>query len=114
MLFAERNKVTDLHTLKECVVARQRSGTEGVAGIDSLGGFSRQFLVIPDVQRLAALRLTIDDLARALERSNTSIGAGTVDRNGAGMLVRSDARVSTAEELARSVVATRVGIPVLL
>ncbi|KQS01809.1 cation transporter [Sphingomonas sp. Leaf357] len=113
-LVSERDKATYLHTVQEWIVAPQLRGTDGVAGVDSLGGFDRQFLVVPDLQRLAALRLTIDDLARALERSNTSIGAGTVDRNGAGLFVRSDARVRTADELARNVVATREGVPILL
>ncbi|MGU3316179.1 efflux RND transporter permease subunit [Sphingomonas sp. M6A6_1c] len=113
-LVAERDKATYLHTVQEWIVAPQLRGTDGVAGVDSLGGYDKQFLVVPDLQRLAALRLTIDDLARALERSNTSIGAGTVDRNGSGLFVRSDARVRTADELARNVVATREGVPILL
>ena len=69
---------------------------------------------MPDLQRLAALRLTIQDLATALERSNSSIGAGIVDSNGAGLFVRSDARVRTANELARTVVATRENVPITL
>ena len=85
-----------------------------MAGIDSLGGYERQYLVIPDVQRLAALNITIQDLATTLERSNTSIGAGTVDYNGAGLFVRSDARVGSSDELARTVIATRDGVPILL
>jgi heavy metal efflux system protein len=113
-LVSERDKATFLHTVQEWIVAPQLRGTEGVAGVDSLGGFDREYLVIPDLQRLASMRLTVQDLATALERSNTSIGAGTVDRNGEGLFVRSDARVRTADELSRTVVATREGVPVLL
>ncbi len=113
-LVGEADKATYLHTVQEWIVAPQLRGTSGVAGVDSLGGYDRQYLVIPDLQRLAALRLTIQDLATALERSNTSIGAGTVDRNGEGLFVRSDARVRNADELARIVIATRDGVPVLL
>jgi cobalt-zinc-cadmium resistance protein CzcA len=113
-LVSEADKATYLHTVQEWIVAPQLRGTEGVAGVDSLGGYDRQYLVSPDMQRLAAMHLTIQDLATALERSNTSIGAGTVDVNGAGLFVRSDARVRTADELARTVIATRGGVPVLL
>ncbi|MDB5674057.1 MAG: cation transporter [Sphingomonas bacterium] len=113
-LVAEADKATYLHTVQEWIVAPQLRGTPGVAGIDSLGGYDRQYLVVPDMQRLVALRLTITDLATALERNNTSIGAGTVDRNGQGLFVRSDARVRTAAELARTIVATREGVPVTL
>jgi cobalt-zinc-cadmium resistance protein CzcA len=113
-LVSEADKATYLHTVQEWIVSPQLRGTEGVAGVDSLGGYDREYLVIPDVQRLAAMRLTINDLATALERSNTSVGAGTVNLNGAGLFVRSDARVRTADELARTVIASREGVPVQL
>ena len=113
-LVSEADKATYLHTVQEWIVAPQLRGTAGVAGVDSLGGYDREYLVMPDVQRLAAMKLTISDLATALERSNTSVGAGTVDLNGSGLFVRSDARVRTADELARTVVASREGVPVML
>jgi cobalt-zinc-cadmium resistance protein CzcA len=65
--------------------------TKGLAGIDSIGGYVKQFQVIPDVQRLAAMGLTLTDLGTALERNNTSVGGGFVNRNGEGLAVRSDA-----------------------
>ena len=113
-LVTEADKATYLHTVQEWIVSPQLRGTAGVAGVDSLGGYDREYLVVPDVQRLAAMHLTINDLATALERSNTSVGAGTVDLNGAGLFVRSDARVRTANELARTVVASREGVPIQL
>jgi cobalt-zinc-cadmium resistance protein CzcA len=113
-LITEADKATYLRTVQQWIVAPQLRGTPGVAGVDSLGGYERQYLVIPDVQRLADLNIPIQDLGTTLERSNTSVGAGTVDYNGAGLFVRSDARVHNAVELARTVIATRDGVPILL
>lgn len=113
-LVTEADKATYLRTVQQWIVAPQLRGTAGVAGVDSLGGYERQYLVVPDVQRLAALNISIQELATTLERSNTSIGAGTVDYNGAGLFVRSDARVGNSDELARTVIATRDGVPILL
>jgi cobalt-zinc-cadmium resistance protein CzcA len=113
-LVTEPDKATYLRTVQQWIVAPQLRGTPGVAGVDSLGGYERQYLVIPDLQRLAALNITLQDLATTLERSNTSIGAGTVDYNGAGLFVRSDARVDSSDELARTVIAARDGVPILL
>lgn len=113
-LVGEADKATYLRTVQDWIVAPQLRGAPGVAGVDSLGGYERQYLVVPDLQRLAALRLTIQDLATALERNNTSIGAGVVNRNGEGLFVRSDARVRTGKELARTVVATRDSVPITL
>ncbi len=113
-LVSAADKATYLHTVQEWIVAPQLRGTPGVAGVDSLGGYDRQYLVVPDMPRLAALRLTINDLTTALERSNSSVGAGTVNLNGAGLFVRSDARVRTAAELSRVIVASREGVPIQL
>ena len=113
-LATEIEKATYLHTVQEWIVAPQLRGAPGLAGIDSLGGYDKQYLVAPDVQRLAALGLTLEQLATALERNNAGIGAGVVDRNGEGLAVRADARVRTADELARTVIASRDGVPIML
>jgi len=113
-LVTEADKATYLHTVQEWIVAPQLRGTAGVAGVDSLGGYDKEYVVVPDLQRLAAMHLTIQDLATSLERSNSSIGAGTINRNGEGLFVRSDAQVRTGDELARTVVASRDGVPVLV
>ena len=113
-LVSEADKATYLRTVQDWIVTPQLKSTEGLAGVDSLGGYTKEYLVVPDVQRMAAMRLTLQDLTTALERNNTSAGAGVVNRNGEGLAVRSDGRVRNADELARTVVATREGVPILL
>lgn len=113
-LVSEADKATYLRTVQDWIVTPQLKGTAGLAGVDSLGGYTKEYLVIPDVQRMAAMRLSMQDLATALERNNTSAGAGIVNRNGEGLSVRADGRIRNADELARTVVATREGVPIIL
>ncbi|WP_137898047.1 CusA/CzcA family heavy metal efflux RND transporter [Sphingomonas sp. 2SG] len=113
-LVSEADKATYLRTVQDWIVTPQLKSTAGLAGVDSLGGYTKEYLVVPDVQRMAAMRLTLQDLTTALERNNTSAGAGVVNRNGEGLAVRSDGRVRNADELARTVVATRESVPILL
>jgi cobalt-zinc-cadmium resistance protein CzcA len=113
-LVSEADKATYLRTVQDWIVTPQLKSTAGLAGVDSLGGYTKEYLVVPDVQRMAAMRLTLQDLSTALDRNNTSAGAGVVNRNGEGLAVRSDGRVRNADELARTVVATREGVPILL
>ncbi|NML04336.1 CusA/CzcA family heavy metal efflux RND transporter [Sphingomonas sp. G-3-2-10] len=108
------DKATYLHTVQDWIVAPQVKSVDGVAGIDSLGGFEKEYLIVPDAQRLAALRLSLSDLATALERNNVATGGGTVNRNGEGLAVRADARVRSLAELRGTVIATREGTPVTL
>ena len=113
-LTSQADQATYLRTVQDWIVTPLLKNTDGLAGIDTIGGYVKQYQVVPDVQRLAALRLSLDDLATALEQNNTGVGAGVVDRNGEGLAVRSDARIADASELARTVVATREGVPILL
>ncbi len=113
-LFEAAAKATYLRTVQDWIVTPQLKGSAGLAGADSLGGYTKQYLVVPDIQRMAAMKITLQDLATALERNNTSAGAGVVNRNGEGLAVRVDGRVRNADELARTVIATREGVPILL
>jgi cobalt-zinc-cadmium resistance protein CzcA len=113
-LVSAADKATYLRTVQDWIVAPKLKGTAGLAGIDSLGGYTKEYLVVPDVQRMAAMKITLQDLATALERNNTSAGAGVVNRNGEGLSVRADGRVRNADELARTVIATREGVPIVL
>ena len=108
------DKATYLRTSQDWIVAPQLKNTAGLAGVDSIGGYSKQYLVVPDVQRLASIGLSLTDLGLALERNNTSVGGGFVNRNGEGLAVRSDALIRNARELGRTVVATRDGVPITL
>lgn len=113
-LVTEADQATYLRTAQDWIIAPLLKSTPGVAGIDSIGGYAKQFLVVPDVQRLAALGLSLNDLATALEANNASTGGGVIDRNGEGLAVRADARLTNAADLARTVIATRSGVPILL
>ncbi|HEX7819900.1 MULTISPECIES: efflux RND transporter permease subunit [Sphingomonadaceae] len=110
----ETERATYLRTTQDWIVSPLLKNTKGVAGIDSIGGYVKQFQVVPDVQRLASLGLTLTDLGTALERNNTSVGGGFVNRNGEGLAVRSDALIRNANELSRIIVATRDGTPITL
>ncbi|QDK34947.1 efflux RND transporter permease subunit [Sphingomonas sp. IC081] len=113
-LVGEADKATYLHTVQDWIVAPQIKAVDGVAGIDSLGGFEKEYRVAPDLQKLAALRLSLADLATALERNNVATGGGTVDRNGEGLAVRADARVLSLAQLRDRVIASREGTPITL
>ena len=113
-LLTEADKTTYLRTVQDWIVAPMLRGTPGLAGVDSIGGHVKQFQVVPDMQKLSALGLTLNDLAAALEANNKGIGAGVVDRGGEALAVRSDARIRNARELAETVVTTRHGTPIRL
>lgn len=113
-LTSEVERATYLRTVQDWIVAPQMKGVKGVAGVDTIGGYVRQFHVMPDPARLIAFNLTFAELGQALERANQSLGAGQLERNGELFIVRSDGRIATPDQIAQVVVATREGVPVRL
>ena len=108
------SKLAYLRTVQDWVVRPQLRTTTGVADVDSLGGYVKEFLVEPDAAKLAAFGISYADVNRALEDANLSVGANYIQRSGESYLVRADARIRTVDEIARAVVAQRQGVPVTI
>ena len=101
-----------LRTVQDWILRPQLRIVPGVADIDSLGGYEKQYVVEPDPTKLAAYGLSYTELAAALQASNLSVGANYIQRAGESYLVRADARIRSVDDIERAVVATRAGVPV--
>ncbi|MDP1600360.1 efflux RND transporter permease subunit [Phenylobacterium sp.] len=101
-----------LRTVQDWIVSPQLRTVPGVAGIDSIGGFQKHYLVEPDLVKLSAYGVSFSELAKALEAANLSVGANFLERGGEAYLVRADARIRSIDEIADAVIATRGGVPV--
>ncbi len=103
---------TALRTLQDWVIRPQLRGVPGVTEVNTIGGFEKQFHVTPDPARMLAFGLTFDDVVKALEKNNASVGAGYVEKNGEQYLIRSPGQVADIPAIERIIVAHRGGIPV--
>jgi cobalt-zinc-cadmium resistance protein CzcA len=112
LLRSELERTAYLRTVQDWIVKPQLKTVPGLAGVDSLGGFIKQLDVRPDPMKLFSLGLSFGDVAQALQRNNLSRGAGYIERNGEGYVVRSGGRLETMEDIARVVIATRGAVPV--
>ena len=101
-----------LRTVQDWIISPQLRTVPGVAGIDSIGGFQKHYLVEPDPVKLSAYGVSFSELAKALEAANLSVGANFLERGGEAYLVRADARIRSINEIADAVIATRGGVPV--
>lgn len=106
------SKLAYLRTVQDWIIRPQLRTTSGVADVDSLGGYVKEYLVEPDAAKLAAYGISYTDLSRALEDANLSVGANFIRRAGESYLVRADARIRSIDEISRAVVAQRAGVPV--
>ena len=112
MLESDIEKNAYLRTVQDWIVKPQVKLVAGVAGVDAIGGYLKQYQVNPDAAKLIALGLTFADVAKAVEANNVSRGARYIERNGEGIVVRSGGRLENIDELGSVVVTTRGGVPV--
>lgn len=112
MLRTQVEQESYLRTVQDWIIRPQLRTVPGVAGVDSLGGFIRQYHVQPDPAKLMSLGLSFGDLAATIQKNNVSRGAGYVERNGEGLVVRSGGRLESIDDIANVVATTRNGVPV--
>ena len=111
-LTTPEQRATYLRTVQDWIIAPQMRGAEGLAGVDTVGGYVKEYAVRPDPARLSGYGLGFGDLVEALERANTQAGAGYIQRAGEALVVRTDALASTVEDLAQAPVVNRGGLVV--
>jgi cobalt-zinc-cadmium resistance protein CzcA len=102
----------DLRTLSDWVVRPQMRTIPGVAEVNTIGGYERQYHVTPNTAQLAALGLSLSDVVEALERNNSNQGAGYVERGGEQILIRIPGQAANEADLGSIVIVTRGGVPI--
>ena len=102
----------ELRELQDWVVRPQLMTIEGVVEVNSIGGASKQIVVAPNLDKLRAYELTLDDLTQAITQSNSNVGAGFIESRGEQLLIRVPAQVRDYRELLNVVLGVHEGTPV--
>ena len=103
---------TDLRVIQDWIIKPQLRNVPGVAEINTIGGFAKEYQIAPDPKRLAAYNLTLSDLVTALERNNANVGAGYIERSGEQLLIRAPGQVASIDDIANIVITTSDGTPI--
>jgi CzcA family heavy metal efflux pump len=99
-----------LRTLADWTVRPRLLAQNGVSQVVVMGGLLRQFQVLTSPERLAQYDVTVDELTKAVEKSNAVTGGGFLLSSSEESLIRIVGRALTLEDLENTVV--RQGDPV--
>ena len=105
---------TELRTTADWTIRRRLLAVPGVAQVIPIGGEVKQYQVIVDPARLLAAGVTLDAVVRAAAGSNANASGGVYMDKGQEYVIRGIGRVQSADDVAKTVVALRGGIPVLI
>ena len=84
----------------------------GVADVNSLGGYVRSFEIRPDAVRMAARGVDPLTLAEVLEENNRNDGAGRLSMGEETLLVRTQGRIQTLDDVRQIVIRVDHGVPI--
>jgi len=107
----------DLMTLRDLAefdVKNRLLAVPGVAAVERLGGYLRQFQVQLDPERMAARRVSLDEVIHAVETSNVNASGGFVRQGPMEWSIRALGRAAGVDELRQTVVGVRGSTPVMI
>ncbi len=102
----------DLRVIQDWIIKPQLRNVPGVAEINTIGGFAKEYQIAPDPKRLAAYNLTLNDLVTAMERNNANVGAGYIERSGEQLLIRAPGQLASIDDIANIVITSADGTPI--
>jgi cobalt-zinc-cadmium resistance protein CzcA len=112
LITAKDKTLAELRTLHDWVVKPQMRSVPGVAEVNTWGGDERRIEIVVDPQELSNRGLTLDRLIGAIEKNNTNVGGGTLDRAGESSLIQGVGIITDPRDIENIVVTVKEGIPV--
>ncbi len=105
---------TDLRTIQDWTVERALRQIPGVADVVGMGGYIKQYEVQPDMQKLRAYKLTLQDLQNAMGRGNSNAGGSYVAQGTQQFAIRGIGLLRSPQDIGNIVVTARGNTPVLV
>ncbi|WP_215399167.1 efflux RND transporter permease subunit [Rheinheimera oceanensis] len=101
-----------LREVQDWIIKPQLAQVPGVVEVNTIGGYDKQYHVMPDPAKMLAMGVTLPQLSEALLSNNANRGAGYIERNGQQLLVRSPSQLSTISSIENVVVALNGSVPI--
>ncbi|MBI4398633.1 MAG: efflux RND transporter permease subunit, partial [Candidatus Omnitrophica bacterium] len=111
-----RTDLAGLRSIQDWYLRYLLQSVPGVAEVASIGGFTKQYQVNVDPNRLLAYNIPITDVIRAIRDGNNDVGGRLVEFSGAEHMVRGRGYLKSVDDIENIVVGTQghSGTPVLV
>lgn len=104
----------DLREIQDWIVKRQLLGTDGVAEINSFGGFEKQYHIHINPDALTNYNITLSEVFNAVTANNSNVGGGYIEKQSDQYSIRGIGLIESMEDLRNIVVKTEHGTPIYL
>lgn len=81
-------QLMDVKAIQDWFVKPRLLTVEGVAEINTSGGYEKQYHVQPDVKKMSSFGIHFDEIVQALEKANKNVGGGYVAQTAEQFLIQ--------------------------
>jgi Cu(I)/Ag(I) efflux system membrane protein CusA/SilA len=107
--------LADLRSIQDWYLKYQLTAVPGVSEVASIGGFVKQYQVTVDPTKLRAYNLSLNDVSRAIERSNGEVGGRSLELSEREFILRVKGYIENLDDLKKIAVGVgENGVPILL
>jgi Cu(I)/Ag(I) efflux system membrane protein CusA/SilA len=107
--------LAELRSMQDWYLKYQLTAVPGVSEVASVGGFVRQYQVTVDPTKLRAYNLSLNDVSRAIERSNGEVGGRSLELSEREFILRVKGYITSLDDLKKVAVGIGDrGVPILL
>jgi len=107
-------ELTNRRTINDWVVRPMLRNINGVAEINSQGGYVKQYQVLVNPDRLAHYKIKMSRVYEALEKNNINSGAGVLPKGAQQFLIRGEGLIQNISDIENIVLREADGIPVYM
>lgn len=94
-------QLMEVKALQDWFIKPRLMTVEGVAEINTTGGYERQYHVQPDIKKMASFGIHFEEISEALERANKNVGGGYITQTAEQFLVQGVGLFKTPEDIER-------------
>lgn len=102
----------DLREIQDWIVKPQIQRLSGIAEVNSIGGYDKNYIVSPNLGRLQQLGISLNQITDVLSQNNENRGAGFVENNGQQLTVRVPGVLKTVSDIENIVVQNKGITPI--
>ncbi len=88
-----------LRSVQDWIVRRELVNIEGVVGVNTMGGYLKQYEVAVEPSRLRGYNLTIMDIYDALQKNNANTGGSYIEKNRRAYFVRGEGLTRSLDDI---------------
>lgn len=94
-------QLMELRSIQDWSIKPRLLMTEGVAEVNTIGGYEKKYFVQPNMEKLSRYGVHVDEIVTAIEENNRNTGGGYIQQSAEQLLVQAAGIVRSIEDIKR-------------